>query len=969
MSKDVRIEIIYYKTPADVSLEFGLHGDYPLRMLSENCDNRNTFFQYLKRAVSRSEIIIVIGGYSSKDKIPQFISRAIGKKSYIPDYKSEGIDADDNYPIPANSEILTTKFSNRFGGFLLECGPQTIISLTDDKFTRLSIVREFIVNYISEHHQVFNSTPSAIVIKEPKAEEISINSFKEEDSETENSQTKIAVSEQFDDYSLSEPIPDSETQQEPLPEEDFESIIVNETELSQEDIADAESTEVFEDAEQSTDDQVSSQAMDSENKSNLLDDIGYVDKIPVTELEHKQRSRRRKIRILCLILSLLAVIGSIAGALIIEARNTSASATDYYSFLSENYISSSGEQSEAFEELLKINPNFLAWLKFEDGKINHPILTVKENSDIENYMDRLPNGVTDQRGTLVTLADGCIVNNPYNTVVYGNAESGGLLDTFSLFSPSFKGRYITTADSQYSANWQIFASFTANEAGSFDYTQTVFSSNEEYLSFLNKLLDLSPSTEYEFSGIEKTLTFVGIKGNERIITVAVLRSMLILSVPEYQPDESSSSPDVSSEIASSANSSSTESEPEEKVEDHETDDFLGQTSDIVLPAPPPIPSTPSDSSGSTSSEVTSSRPPVSSLVSSAVSSVISSDVLPSLGGTSSSVNSSQNTSTQTSSTATSQPTSSNTATSSVDSSIASSTASQPSQPKPTIDPMYTWDVYLACKSNKTGEVIMGDAVTIIAMIIEIEMSPTIDPPEALIAQAVVKYNWMLNNGGVCTVGEDGTTIIPPSKPPTNAIDTNPTPQALKYAREAKGMLLLYGNTVAKTYCHSYSAGYTAAYHNIWGGGNYPYLQGVECPVDSTNSKFETVTKYSSETIKTLIKNKLNVDVSSMPKTDWLKPVKYDNNNTYCVTISIGGVEQRGTYLRNTLLTGTGISTIRSSAYTIEYNEENDEFIVTTRGYGHGVGLSQYGAKQYAKQGWNCEQILKHFFPGTTLVKY
>ena len=39
MSKDVRIEILYYKESTDVSLEFGLHGDYPVRMLSTSCDD------------------------------------------------------------------------------------------------------------------------------------------------------------------------------------------------------------------------------------------------------------------------------------------------------------------------------------------------------------------------------------------------------------------------------------------------------------------------------------------------------------------------------------------------------------------------------------------------------------------------------------------------------------------------------------------------------------------------------------------------------------------------------------------------------------------------------------------------------------------------------------------------------------------------------------------------------------------
>ena len=48
MSKDVRIEILYYKESTDVSLEFGLHGDYPVRMLSTSCDDIESFSALLK---------------------------------------------------------------------------------------------------------------------------------------------------------------------------------------------------------------------------------------------------------------------------------------------------------------------------------------------------------------------------------------------------------------------------------------------------------------------------------------------------------------------------------------------------------------------------------------------------------------------------------------------------------------------------------------------------------------------------------------------------------------------------------------------------------------------------------------------------------------------------------------------------------------------------------------------------------
>ncbi len=54
--------------------------------------------------------------------------------------------------------------------------------------------------------------------------------------------------------------------------------------------------------------------------------------------------------------------------------------------------------------------------------------------------------------------------------------------------------------------------------------------------------------------------------------------------------------------------------------------------------------------------------------------------------------------------------------------------------------------------------------------------------------------------------------------------------------------------------------------------------------------------------------------------------------------------------------------LRSTCFSIEWGDGN--FTVTTQGYGHGVGLSQWGAKALAEQGASCQEILAHYFPHT-----
>jgi len=50
-------------------------------------------------------------------------------------------------------------------------------------------------------------------------------------------------------------------------------------------------------------------------------------------------------------------------------------------------------------------------------------------------------------------------------------------------------------------------------------------------------------------------------------------------------------------------------------------------------------------------------------------------------------------------------------------------------------------------------------------------------------------------------------------------------------------------------------------------------------------------------------------------------------------------------------------------------EENGYFVFTGRGWGHGVGLSQWGAMAMAREGWTAERILAHYYPGTVIKRF
>ena len=77
------------------------------------------------------------------------------------------------------------------------------------------------------------------------------------------------------------------------------------------------------------------------------------------------------------------------------------------------------------------------------------------------------------------------------------------------------------------------------------------------------------------------------------------------------------------------------------------------------------------------------------------------------------------------------------------------------------------------------------------------------------------------------------------------------------------------------------------------------------------------------------------------------------------SVTLGGREIKGTALRS-------MFSLRSTAFELEWTGEVFRFTVT--GYGHGVGMSQYGANVMAQGGADYREILAHYYPGTELVR-
>ena len=159
--------------------------------------------------------------------------------------------------------------------------------------------------------------------------------------------------------------------------------------------------------------------------------------------------------------------------------------------------------------------------------------------------------------------------------------------------------------------------------------------------------------------------------------------------------------------------------------------------------------------------------------------------------------------------------------------------------------------------------------------------------------------------------------------------------------------------------HSVSHGKTESSANYWGGTDYPYLQPAESPGDRLAPDYtKTVTFTSAEMRDFLQKaekeqnHKLALD--NNPAKWFGKPVR--SSSGMVQEIAVGGQAFSGRELRELL-------GLRSADFTVDYDEKEDAFAVTTRGHGHSVGMSQYGADFMARQGSDYAEILKHYYQG------
>ena len=230
--------------------------------------------------------------------------------------------------------------------------------------------------------------------------------------------------------------------------------------------------------------------------------------------------------------------------------------------------------------------------------------------------------------------------------------------------------------------------------------------------------------------------------------------------------------------------------------------------------------------------------------------------------------------------------------------------------------------------------------------------------EALKAQAVVARTYTCRrllspkhtDGQVCTDASCCQAFISEQDYLRNGGTEQSVEKVKRAVLDTAGQVLLYEDKLIEATYFSCSGGKTEDAQAVWGTA-VPYLQSVESPGEEHAVHYTDTVIFTDEEFC----EKLGIWPGGHPGS-WIGSISYTNGGGVD-TVEIGGTNFTGTQFRKLL-------GLRSTAFVI--TAAGERITVTTKGFGHRVGMSQYGADAMAVQGADHETILLYYYQGAVL---
>ncbi|MDP9751528.1 stage II sporulation protein D [Thermoanaerobacter pentosaceus] len=176
--------------------------------------------------------------------------------------------------------------------------------------------------------------------------------------------------------------------------------------------------------------------------------------------------------------------------------------------------------------------------------------------------------------------------------------------------------------------------------------------------------------------------------------------------------------------------------------------------------------------------------------------------------------------------------------------------------------------------------------------------------------------------------------------------------------DTEELVLVYNDALIVPAYHAISGGKTENSEDVW-QSKIPYLRSVVSPGEEVASKYKTTVVMSKEEFINKLKQKkpsLKLDNSDI--LNQIKDVERTQAG-HIKTLKIGNMTFGGEEIRE-------IFDLNSTNFN--FKAQGNNIVITVIGYGHGVGMSQYGANALAKQGKKFDEILKYYYTGVEIVK-
>ncbi len=181
----------------------------------------------------------------------------------------------------------------------------------------------------------------------------------------------------------------------------------------------------------------------------------------------------------------------------------------------------------------------------------------------------------------------------------------------------------------------------------------------------------------------------------------------------------------------------------------------------------------------------------------------------------------------------------------------------------------------------------------------------------------------------------------------------------KAVKQTENMVITYKGKIINPVFHANSGGKTENAEEVWAGGSVPYLRSVVSNGEDASKEYEVSVNIKVKDFCNKLEKEypgIKLDEDRVP--DDIKITDLSEGGRV-KSIKIGSKVLKGTEFRT-------LFSLRSTNFKIT-SEGKDALKITTIGNGHGVGMSQWGANDLAKNGGSFEEILKHYYSGVELA--